>query len=210
MTKIFDNISLKNREKICKILEANTLQFKKGTNILTRLTGDNFIGIILRGSIEIIRNDYTGNRTLIDKFSSDDIFGKEISSIENNNYDIYAKDDTEIIFIDYNHIIDSQIIKNDFYIQFIKNLLSIITQKIIEKNEHIEILSKRTTRDKLLEYFKIRSQKAHSNTFYMPITFTDLADYLSVDRSAMTRELKYLKEDGFITITGKKVELKTI
>ena len=79
-----------------------------------------------------------------------------------------------------------------------------------ENNEKIELLTKKTTRDKLLSYFKLISRKKGSRTFNLQLSFTKLADYLSVDRSAMTREIKYLKEEGFIKIDKKKVTLNIV
>ena len=77
-----------------------------------------------------------------------------------------------------------------------------LSQKIVNTNERLEILAKRTTREKLLTYFEIMAKKNISKTFTIPFTYTDLADYLSVDRSAMTRELSHLIEDGFIKKYG--------
>ena len=73
--------------------------------------------------------------------------------------------------------------------------------------ERIEILTKKTIRDKLLEYFNIYRKKHASKIIYLPFSFTDLADFLAVDRSAMTRELKNLKEEGFIETKGRRITL---
>ena len=78
---------------------------------------------------------------------------------------------------------------------------------MMERNEHIEILSERSIRNKLLEYFNINSKKNGSRYIYLPFNFSDLANYLAIDRSAMSRELSYLKEEGFISIKGKKITL---
>ena len=82
-----------------------------------------------------------------------------------------------------------------------------LTEQISIKNSRIEVLTKRSTRDKLLEYFKFQSKEKKNKTFTIPFTFTELANYLSVDRSAMTRELKYLKQEGFIRTDGRKITL---
>ena len=74
-------------------------------------------------------------------------------------------------------------------------------------NERIEVLTKRSIRDKLLNYFEISLRDKVSKTFTIPFSFTDLADYLSIDRSAMTREIKHLKDEGFISINGKRITL---
>ena len=78
---------------------------------------------------------------------------------------------------------------------------------MVDLNIHIEVLSKRGIREKILEYFSILSNRTLNKTFILPYTFTDLADYLNVDRSAMMRELKSLKEEGFIKKTGNKITL---
>ena len=98
-------------------------------------------------------------------------------------------------------------IKYDYYLTFIKNLLIILEEQLTSKNERIAILTKKTTRDKLLQYFKLTSIKKGSRTFTIPYSFTELAGYLSVDRSAMTREIKYLKDEGFIKIDKKRITI---
>jgi len=110
------------------------------------------------------------------------------------------KEDTKIVVIDYNSIITEEGSKYSYYTQFMKNILEIYTEKINNKNERIEILTKKTIRDKLLEYFKIISKRNG-------MSFSELADYLAVDRSAMSRELKNLMEEGFIKKDGKKITL---
>ena len=97
--------------------------------------------------------------------------------------------------------------KNKFYNILIKNLFKIITTKTKTINERINILSRKGIRNKLLEYFDIMCKKNNSRNIYLPFTFTELADYIAVDRSAMTREIKYLKEEGFIKTTGKRITL---
>ena len=79
--------------------------------------------------------------------------------------------------------------------------------KTEEKNERIEILTKKTIRNRLLEYFTIMSNKHGTKFIYLPFNYTDLADYLAIDRCAMSRELKNLKEEGFIEIKGKRITL---
>ena len=98
-------------------------------------------------------------------------------------------------------------LNTESYNQFIKNMLQIISSKIQEKNERIEILTKKTIRNRLLEYFNITRSNYGSKIIYLPFTFTDLADYLAIDRCAMSRELKYLKEEGLIEIKGRRITL---
>jgi len=80
-------------------------------------------------------------------------------------------------------------------------------EKKSEKNDRIEILTEKTIRNKLLKYFQITTKKNGSKNIYLPFTFTELAEYIAVDRSAMTRELKNLKEDNIIEINNKIIKI---
>lgn len=207
MASIFDKISVKNKIKLLRLLEANTISYKKDEHILSTMKNDNSIGIIVSGNAQIIRTDHNGIRTIIEDLEEEDIFGTVISSLKNSEYEIVTREDTTIILIDFVHIINYTDNSKAYYNQFIKNLLLIVTTKIEEKNERIAILTKKTIRNKLLEYFSIRAKKYGSKFIYLPFNFTDLADYLAIDRSAMSRELKYLKEEGFIEIKGKRITM---
>jgi CRP-like cAMP-binding protein len=206
MTNLFTNISEKNQEKILKILEASTLNFKPNCQILTSVKLDNMIGIVISGYMQIIRTDYNGNRTIIEELTENDVFGTTISSLT-NECEIITKEDTKIVIIDFNNILNDVENNLSYYKQFIKNLLEIYSDKINTKNERIEILTKKTIRDKLLEYFKIVSKRNNSKKIYLTMTYIELADYLAVDRSAMTRELKNLTDEGFIDRVDKKITL---
>lgn len=207
MINLFDKISDKNKEKLLKLLEANTFSVKKDTSILSTYKNDNIIGIVVSGYIQIIQNDYNGTRSIIEELEENSIFGSMFSSISNSECDVYTKEDSKIIIIDYKNIIDTANTNYSFYNQFIQNLLKIFSEKINEKNERIEILTKRSIRNKLLEYFKIISKKNGTKNIYLPFSFTEFADYLAIDRSAMSRELKNLKTEGFISIKGRKITL---
>lgn len=207
MVDLFNNISDRNKEKLLQFLEANQFSFKKNVTILSSVKQENIIGIVLEGYLQIVKNDYNGNKTIIEELEENSIFGSVMSSISNSEYDIITKEDTKIILIDFERIINASDITLSSYNQFLKNLLQIISEKIHKKNERIEILTTKTIRNKLLEYFKITAQKNNSRVIYLPFNFNDLAEYLAVDRSAMSRELKNLKDEGLIEIKGKRINL---
>lgn len=207
MTYPFDNINNKNKLKLLKLLETHSFSFPKNKTILSMFKNDNIICIITKGSIEITSTDYNGNTVVIEELYENDVFGTRISSISSNEIDVITKEETEIIIVDYERIINCNANNKEFYNQFIKNMFIIFNNKIEEKNNRIQIITKKTIRNKLLEYFNLIAKKKGTKSFYIPYTFTKLADYLSVDRSAMTRELKYLKEDGIIKVKGKRITI---
>ena len=206
MIKPFENLTLKNQEKLLKLLHSYTSNYKKNKNIIDSFKDDEEIGIITKGYVQVIRNNYNGTITIIEELYENDLIGAPLLYTKNDEYEIITKEDTSIIIVNYNEII-TQEINDKVFNQFIKNLFFIMNEKIKEKNERIEILTKRTIRNKLLEYFKISSRKNGSKYIYLPFNFSDLANYLAVDRSAMSREISYLKEEGFIEIKGKKITL---
>ena len=208
MKNLFENISLKNKEKLFKIFRASTVKFTKGLNIIDYMDRTNSIGIIDSGSIDIIQTDYDGNETLIDELATNDIFGSTIYSIVlSDECSIVTKENTIITFIDYREIENAEFIKSDFYITFVQNLLTIIFEQMSLKNKRIDILTKKTIRNKLLTYFKQLSKEQGSKSITLPFSLSTLARYISVDRSAMIRELKYLKEEGMIDQKTKKIRL---
>ena len=206
-TKIFQNIENEDINKMLKCFEAKKRVFKKESIIMNYLGNTSTIGIITKGKAELIRNDYNGNRTIIETLTEDDIFGEVFSSYNINELSIKASEETEVLFIDYYHITKRCKKACPYHSKLVENTLNILSEKIVNINERIEILAKRTIREKLLAYFDIISKKRLSKTFTIPFTYTDLADYLGVDRSAMQREIKNLKEDNLITTNRKKITL---
>ena len=207
MTNLFENINDLNIRKIKRFLRATTITYPKGVNILSNVNQDDFIATVDLGSIQFISTDYDGNKSILEDIPEGGMFGSLTFPIDNEEISCITKEVTQITYIEYNSITNDEIIKTDSYIIFIKNLIKILSDQVNEKNNRIEILTKKTTRDKLLEYFKQQAQSRGTKTFSIPMSFTELASHLSVDRSAMTREISYLKDDGIIKTNGRKITL---
>ncbi len=206
MNNLFDKINANEKDEILRQLETHYFTFKKNNSVLSALMDENIICVVENGYLQLIRTDYNGNTTIIEELEENSVFGSTISSIKGNDYDIISKEDSTILVIEYNHILNNNN-NASYYNQFLKNLLSITTNKISDRNERIEILTKKTIRNKLLEYFNIISKKNGSKHIYLPYNFSDLANFLAIDRCAMTREMSHLKEEGFIEVKGKRITL---
>lgn len=207
MNELFYNISEKNKEKLLTYLEAVTYKYAKNKRVLNNLISNNFICIILKGSIEITRIDVEGNKRLIDSYETNSLFCSLSYSFKNEETEITTKEETKIIIIDFNSIINMNENKFSSYNTFLKNLTIILSKIIVKSNERIEVLSNKSIRDKLLDYFKIQSKKNNSKVIYLPVSYTELADYLAVNRSALSREIKNLKDDGLIETRGRRIKL---
>lgn len=207
MENIFEGISNKNKFKLLKNLGADTLHYSKDESVIRLFKDDNIINFIVKGNIKVVLNNINGNQIVTDDLSDGDIFSSTINYIDENETDAIVTEDTEIISMNQKDIIDFKDNSKSYYNIFIKNLFIIMTKKISERNERIQILTKKTIRYRLLEYFEIMRKKNNSLNIYLPYNYIDLAAYIAVDRSAMSRELSYLKEEGFISIKGKKITL---
>lgn len=203
----FGELTKSQKNKLYDLLEVHIYKYNKNQEILQTLKDENIIGIITEGSAQIISIEYNGNEILLEDLVENSVFGTSISATDNENYQIIAKQDTEVLVIDYNKLINPKNLRHAYFNVFLANLFGIINNKLREKNERIRILEKKQIREKLLEYFEIEYNKTRLKNIYLPFTFRDLSDYLAVNRSAMFRELKHLKEEGFIEIKDRRVSL---
>lgn len=181
----------------CERVQLKT--FEKNEIVTTYIINRNQVCIVLEGSADLMRYDFNGNQMVVEKFNKFDVFGEIFYQINTNNeLFVLAKEKSKILIFNYD-IFEKKCKKNcKTHEDLLVGLPNLVLTKVSDLNLRIELLSKKTIRDKLISYFKILSEKNFSKTFTLPFSLTDLADYLSVDRSAMMRELKSLKEEGFI------------
>lgn len=184
------------------IQNCNTCQvkeFAKNEIITTYIVNRNMLCVVLEGSADLIRYDFDGNQMIVEKFNKYDVFGEIFYRINiNNELFVKAREKTKVLMLNYD-IFEKKCKKNcKFHETLLLGLPKLVLTKISDLNLRIELLSKKTIRDKILSYFRVLSENNFSKTFTLPFSLTDLADYLSIDRSAMMREIKILKEDGII------------
>lgn len=179
--------------------KAQVKEFDKNEIITTYIVNRNMIFILLEGSADLLRYDFNGNQTVVEKFNKYDVFGEIFYRINiNNELFVKAREKCRILMFNYD-MFEKKCKKNcKFHEELLIGLPNLVLTKVSDLNLRIELLSQRTIRDKILSYFRILSQNSFSKTFTLPFSLTDLADYLSIDRSAMMREIKTLKEDGII------------
>ncbi len=185
-----------------------TKKIKKNNTITTYIKNRNQICILVNGKADLIKYDINGNKTIIETLKENDTFG-EIFFPMTTNSDLFviAKEDCEVISFIFDDISKKCSRTCKFHETLKTNLLNLFIKKIVNQNIRIELLTKRSIREKLKSYFSSLSKNSSIKTFYIPISYTDLADYLSIDRSAMMRELKSLQEENIITRKGNKITL---
>ena len=208
MATPFEGLTKSQINKLLDLLGVHVYKFNKNQEILPTIKNENIVGIILDGYAQILNIEYNGNEIVIDNLYKDSVFGTNISLTNSENYQIIAKQDTDVLVIDYDKLINPQNLNHNYFNIFFRNLFVIINIKMKEKNERIKVLEKKQIREKLLEYFEMEYKKGHlNNNIFLSFSFKDLADYLAINRSAMFRELKHLKEEKLIEVNNRKVTL---
>lgn len=207
MNSPFADLSRVQRNRLCELLDVHIYKYNKNEQVLPTIKNTNIIGVVIEGSIQISYIEYNGNEIVLETLHKDDVFGTNISSTGNDNCDIIAKENTEVLVIDYIKLMNPKNLRYPYFNTFFRSLFDIINLKFKINNERMRILEKKQIRERLLEFFEIERKKSGSRYIYLPFALKDLADYISVNRSAMFRELKHMKEEKLIEIQDKRITL---
>lgn len=207
---IFRGISQKDLNKMLTCFQAQSKKIPSGGTILNYSDHFEKMGILLSGEAALVRFDPNGNRTILEYLSEGDVFGEMFamaSRPEQEELSVIASRDSTCIFIEYEHLIRRCPNACPHHSLLVSNTLLLMSEKAKNLSARIEILSRRTLREKLLTYFELQSEKAQNRHFSLPFSLNSLADYLCVDRSAMLREMKKLRESGLISSKGRNITL---
>jgi len=204
---LFYGISPESCESMLRCLAARTESYAKDDVIL--LSGDSVreVGLLLSGSAKIIREDVNGNISIIAGVLPAEMFGEAFAcaGVAHSPVTVVAAELCRVLFLDYRRIITTCSAACVFHARLIENMLKVIADKNLRLNQKIEVLSQRTTRQKLMAYFE--RQGAGAPKFTIPFNREELAQYLCVDRSAMSAELGRMQREGLIRFTRNEFEI---
>ena len=184
---------------ILNCLQAKIKKYEKGETIFQEGEKIEEIGIIFSGTVTVQRNDYWGNRSIVALLGELDVFGETFACLNQvSDVQVIAEEASEILFLQVNRVLTTCSSSCQFHNRLIRNLLEICARKNYQMNVKVDILSQKTTREKLLTFLSRQAIRLGKQQFEIPFNRQQLADYLSVDRSAMTVELGKLKREGII------------
>ena len=197
---LFDGISKQERGAMLGCIGYHIGTFKKGG--IVALEGENLrhIGIVLSGSVDMVKEDLWGHKTMLLRIRKDEIFGETFACGEDNLSVVtfQVSEDARILFLPFDRVMHSCTMACRFHHQLIENMVHIIANKNRDLMRKVEVVSRRSIREKLLTYLSIQSQAQGSRYFEIPLGRLELAEYLCVDRSALTRELAKMKDEGLL------------
>lgn len=205
------NIKADKFEKMCGFHAARERYYEKNNPIF--YTGDTVheIGIVLEGNVNIEHLDLWGNKSILTNISAGGIFAEVYALCrEPIMVDVTAAEDSRILFLNVNTLMDSQNAGTSWHAQMLINLLEISMHKNLVLSERIICTTPKTIRGRLLIYLSTQSGKAGSTTFQIPFNRQQLADYLNLDRSALSKELGKMKKDGLLDFHKNTFQIKHI
>lgn len=181
-------------------LGAKIKSYSKNEIIINSADKVDFIAILLDGSAEISHIDCYGNRNILSAVAPGELFAETFAAagIENAPVCVTASKDCTCLFLDYSRIVSPCCNACSFHGKLIGNLLKITAKKNMVLTKKIEIISKRTTREKLLTYLSLEAENQRKNEFRIPFDRQGLADYLGVERSALSAVIGSLRDEGII------------
>jgi len=158
------------------------------------------MGLVLSGSVLVIQEDLWGHRNILAKVLPGDFFGESYAATPGSvlNISVVASEDSEILMLNVNRLLTVCHTACTHHTHLIRNLVSVLAGKVLLWDNKITHISKRTTREKLLSYLSSESIRQGKLSFDIPYDRQQLADYLSVERAAMSVELSKLKKEGVL------------
>ena len=204
-TSLFDGVSDEEYAAMMVCFKTVIKKYRKGEEIPMPHAR---LGIVENGHISLMKTDINGVRTIFEQLGTGGVFGDVLGfAWADGSFFLVAEEDSDVLYIDYEHIVKRCANACAHHSAVVSNLVKLMSEKTQALSEHLEILSRRTTREKLLAYFGMLAAKNKSLYFTLPFSQTSLADYICVDRSAMARELRRMSEEGLIDIERRNVKL---
>ena len=197
---LFDGIRPEDRMAMLDCIGYHIGTFRKGDIVAFEAENIKHIGIIISGAVDMVKEDLWGNKTMLVRMRRAELFGETFACGSDNLSVVtfLVSENAEILFMPFDRVMHSCTMSCVFHHRLIENMVHIIANKNRDLIRKVEVVSKRTIREKLLAYLSIQAQVQESRYFEIPLGRVELAEYLCVDRSALTRELVKMKEDGLI------------
>ena len=205
---LFRDISEESLQAMCACFDMREYTFRPGELVYDFSEGRNMVGVLTKGAAVIERIDHQGSRTILERLEEGGVFG-EMLMFENVSGDyitVVAEKPCHVWLMAAEQVTKRCEKACTHHTRVVENMFRLAAEKATSLYERVEVLSRRSIRDKLLCYFSLLAAKS-GGEFQLPFSLSALADYISTDRSAMMRELKKMRDGGEVRIEGRKVTI---
>lgn len=203
---LFDGIDPSDISGLLVCLGASVREVRKNHQILAEGDPAKYVGIMLSGSASVTNLDIYGNRSILSQIAEGELFGESFACADAAvlPVSVVANEDCKVMLIDCRRVIASCSNACGFHNQMIYNLLRAVARRNLEFHKKLEITTRRTTRGKLMAFLLTEAKRAGSKHFSIAYDRQALADYLGVERSAMSAELSKMQKDGILQTKRKE------
>ena len=197
---LFEGIKPEDLQAMLTCLGYRIGTYHKGETIALEDEYIKYIGIILEGTVDMIKEDLWGNKTMLVRMRKDELFGETFACGEDSLSVVTFSviEDASILFLPFDRVMHTCTMTCVFHHRLIENMVHIIANKNRDLMRKVEVISKKNLREKILAYLSIQSQIHQTRYFEIPLGRVELAEYLCADRSALTRELANMRAAGLI------------
>ena len=205
---LFQGLSLQEMEQLFQCLAPQVRTYPKGAVLFPLGETTQEMGLLLQGCLHLGKEDYWGNWSLLSQVEPGDLFGESYACArEPLTVKVVAHQASQVLFFQVGRVLTNCPNACPFHSRLIQNLLQVLARKNLQLSRKMDVVTQRTTRDKLLAYFSQLALEKGTNSFEIPFRRQQLADYLSVDRSAMTVELHKLAAQGILHLEKNHIQL---
>ena len=197
---LFSGISRQEMGLMLNCLGGKITGIAKGNPVFLEGDPAEFVGVVLSGKVQIVRTDYYGNRSVLTVVSPGGLFAEAFAcaDVETLPVSVIALQNSTVLLLDCKRVLTGCSNACPFHSRLVRNLLKGIAQKNLMLTSKIRCMSQKTTQEKLMEFLLEQAKQQGSAEFVIPYDRQALADYLGVERSAMSAELGKLKKAGLI------------
>lgn len=206
---IFEGISYESYLLMIDCFSADQKCYRREDVAYNFEGGGDQVGILERGEASLIRIDEDGVSTVLENLTTGSVFGRSLafSGGSGDSLEVVCRTACDVLYFDYPHILKRCEKACTHHSMLVQNMLRLITEKAQTLAERIDVLSRRSIREKLLCFFHQQVEKTGKKTFQLPFSLSMLADYIATDRSAMMREMKHLRDENLIQTDGREITL---
>lgn len=208
VSPLFQDVSEESQQAMRTCFDMREYTFRAGEVVYDFSEGRNMVGVLTQGAAVIERIDHQGSRTILERLDEGGVFGEMLmfENVAGDSITVVAEEPCRVWLMAAEQVTKRCENACAHHTQVVENMFRLVAEKATSLYERVEVLSRRSIRDKLLCYFSLLAAKS-GGEFQLPFSLSALADYISTDRSAMMRELKKMRDERLVDITGRRVLL---
>lgn len=197
---LFAGIGPEERQAMLHCIGYHLRSFRKGEIVVFEEEHVRYVGVLLSGAVDMVKEDLWGGKTLLLRMGVHEVFGESFAcgSDAVSSVTFVVAEDADVVFLPFHKVLHTCNQVCGFHYRLIENMVRVIADKNRELMRKVEIISKKSLREKILAYLSMEAEQQGGRYVELPLGRQELAAYLCADRTALARELSAMKADGLI------------